>query len=360
MSTLLATPTTKNHAPTGTPVADIHYTICPVFAASNVALELGWLEEEITKAGGRLNYLFSQSDDRHFLPHFSHEQENLFRDGGNIPSIWAKADRTDTALIGLTWSHQGGHVVVRTDSRIQRVADLKGRRIALYKSNNNDKVDWWRATAHRGLLLALELAGVSVAETEFVDVADREDHAWGGGARPADVWAGRSEKRKLGPEALALRAGEADALYTSEGRALSLVATGEFKIIEDLGRHPDWTLQVNNSPYAITVNTELTKKHPEIVVAYLRAAIRAGRWINANREAAATILARTTFYPSVETVARAIARTEFLPDLSARNLAGIEITKRFLLKHGYIKRDFDVQAWAAPQFLAEAHRSLQA
>jgi ABC-type nitrate/sulfonate/bicarbonate transport systems, periplasmic components len=358
MSTVLAS-TPKTNAAGPAAVTDIHYTICPVFAASNVALELGWLEEEITKAGGRLNYLFSKADDQHFLPHFSHEQANLFRDGGNIPSIWAKADRTDTTLIGLTWSHQGGHLVVRTDSRIQRVADLKGRRIALYKSNNDGKVDWWRATAHRGLLLALELAGLSANDAQFVDAADREDSAWGGGARPADVWASRSEERRLGPEAFALRAGEADALYTSEGRALSLVATGEFKIIEDLGRYPDWTLQVNNSPYAITVNTELAKKNPEIVVAYLRAAIRAGRWINANRDAAATILARTTFYPSVETVARAIAHTEFVPNLSPRNLAGIEITKRFLLKYGYIKRDFDVQAWAAQQFLAEAHRSLQ-
>ncbi|MBE2213938.1 MAG: ABC transporter substrate-binding protein [Opitutaceae bacterium] len=336
----------------------VHYTICPVFAASNVALELGWIEEELKKVGASLNYLFSVSDEAHFLPHFSHEHPNLFRDGGNIPSIWAKADRADTTLVGLTWSRQGGHVVVRSDSNIHRVADLKGRRFGIYKSNNANKVDWWRATAHRGILLALDIAGLKDSDVQLVDVSDAADTAWGGGARPADVWASRSEDRRLGPEAVAVRAGTVDALYTSHGRALSLVQTGQYKIIEDLGRHPDWTLQVNNSPYALTVNTELAQKQPEIVIAYARAAVRAARWINANREAAATILHRTTFYPSVEETAKAIAHTDFLPDLAPRNLAGIEITKQFLLKHGYIKNDFDVKAWAAPRFLDEAIRSL--
>jgi ABC-type nitrate/sulfonate/bicarbonate transport system substrate-binding protein len=341
-----------------TSVIDIHYTICPVFAASNVALELGWIEEELKKVGARLNYLFLKPEEGRFLPHFSHEHSNLFRDGGNIPSIWAKADRTDTTLVGLTWSRQGGQLVVQANSGINRVADLKGKRIAIYKSANQNKVDWWRGTAHRGILLALSLAGLTKNEIQLVDVQDDDDHAWGGGARPADVWASRSIDKRFGIEPHAVRSGKADAFYTSQGRALSLVATGEFKIIEDLSRHPDWTLQVNNSPYALTVNTELAQKQPEVVVAYVRAAIRAGRWINANRAAAAEILHRTNFYPSVAEVAKAIEQTDFLPDLSPRNLAGIEITKNFLLEYGYIKRDFDVKQWADKSFIEQALRTL--
>ena len=40
-----------------------------------------------------------------------------------------------------------------------------------------------------------------------------------------------------------------------------------------------------------------------------------------------------------------------VPSLSPKNLAQIEIGKNFMLAHGYIKRDFDVETWAAPEFL---------
>ena len=339
-------------------VTDIVYTICPVFVASNVASELGWIEEELKKVGARLEYLFSAEEEQRWLPHFDHKLGNLFRDGGNIPSVWAKADNTDTTLIGLTWSGHGGQVLVRADSGVNRVGDLSGRRIALYQSGNQNKIDWWRATAERGILLALNLAGLRRKDVQIVDVADDHDHSWGAGARPSEVWASRTSERTFGPEVRAVREGCADALYTSHGRALSLQASGEFKVVEDLGRYPDWTLQVNNSPYAITVNTELAQNRPEVVIAFLRATLRAGRWINANRDAAAAILHRVTFYPSIADTASAIANYDFVPNLSPRNLAGIDLTKQFLLERGYIRRDFDVKEWANTSFLEEALRSL--
>ena len=36
----------------------------------------------------------------------------------------------------------------------------------------------------------------------------------------------------------------------------------------------------------------------------------------------------------------------------------VEIGKDFMLRQGYIKTDFDVQAWAAPEFLEQAVREL--
>ena len=39
-------------------------------------------------------------------------------------------------------------------------------------------------------------------------------------------------------------------------------------------------------------------------------------------------------------------------------MAQIEIGKDFMLKHGYIKRDFDVQKWAAPEFLEKAAKEV--
>jgi hypothetical protein len=36
----------------------------------------------------------------------------------------------------------------------------------------------------------------------------------------------------------------------------------------------------------------------------------------------------------------------------------VEIGKDFMLSHGYIKNDFDVKAWAAPEFLEQAAKEL--
>ncbi len=47
-----------------------------------------------------------------------------------------------------------------------------------------------------------------------------------------------------------------------------------------------------------------------------------------------------------------------VPNLSPQNLASVEIGKDFMLSHGYIKNDFDVQKWAAPEFLEQAAKEL--
>ena len=49
---------------------------------------------------------------------------------------------------------------------------------------------------------------------------------------------------------------------------------------------------------------------------------------------------------------------DMVPNLSAQNLARVNIGKDFMLKHGYIKNDFDVNKWAAPEFLAQAGKEL--
>jgi hypothetical protein len=49
-----------------------------------------------------------------------------------------------------------------------------------------------------------------------------------------------------------------------------------------------------------------------------------------------------------------------VPNLSPQNLAAIEIGKDFMFSHGYIKNDFDVSEWAAPEFLEQAAKELLA
>ena len=102
----------------------------------------------------------------------------------------------------------------------------------------------------------------------------------------------------------------------------------------------------------------MANEHPELVVAFMKGMIRVGRWSNEHKHAAATILNKQTYYLDVEDTYRGIKDVDMVPNLSAQNLAMVNIGKEFMLKHSYIKNDFDVEKWAAPEFVAQAGKEL--
>jgi len=102
----------------------------------------------------------------------------------------------------------------------------------------------------------------------------------------------------------------------------------------------------------------MAEKHPELVVPFMKGMIKVGRWGNENKHAAATILDKQTYYLDVEHTYKNIMDIDLVPNLSLQNLASIEIGKDFMLSHGYIKNDFDVSKWAAPEFLEAAANEL--
>jgi hypothetical protein len=77
-----------------------------------------------------------------------------------------------------------------------------------------------------------------------------------------------------------------------------------------------------------------------------------------HKHAAAVILDKQTYYLDAEDTYRGIKDVDLVPNLSPQNLVLIEVGKDFMFSHGYIKRDFDVHEWAAPEFLEKAAREL--
>jgi ABC-type nitrate/sulfonate/bicarbonate transport system substrate-binding protein len=174
---------------------------------------------------------------------------------------------------------------------------------------------------------------------------------------PSELWMRRDHKHDLAfrPLETALLNGTVDAIYTQSKVFQHLQeATGQLKMIVDLAKLPDWTLQVANTPAVITCTDVMAKEHPELVIAYMKAMIKVGRWGNEHKRAAAAILNRQTFYLDAEDTYEGIKHVDMVPSLSAQNLECINIGKDFMVSHGYIKNDFDVTAWAAPQFLEQA------
>jgi ABC-type nitrate/sulfonate/bicarbonate transport system substrate-binding protein len=345
---------------------EVYYTNCPLVSASNVDQELGWTREEYKKIGVKYDY-FRNTRENDFYPHYIHNLDNLIRFGGLFPPIHVHADIRRTRLLGLTHvPYEGGVMMVRSRDDIYRMTDLKGKKIGLSKSLNMIKNDWWRIQEEQGIELMLRMNGMTRADVQIVEFPYADD--WYNDPRmleplynPSDLWIQRDHKHDLAfrPLETALEKGLVDAIYNQSGPCQHLQeATGKFKAIEDLSRYPDWTLQVANIPAAITCTDVMAEKHPELAVAFMKGMIKVGRWANEHKHAAAAILDKQTFYLDVDDTYRGIEDVDMVPNLSPQNLVSVEIGKDFMLSHGYIKNDFDVHKWAAPEFLEQAAREL--
>jgi ABC-type nitrate/sulfonate/bicarbonate transport system substrate-binding protein len=178
---------------------------------------------------------------------------------------------------------------------------------------------------------------------------------------PSELWLKRDHKHDLAfrPLESALLEGTVDAIYTQSAVFQHLQEqTGKIKAIENLASYPDWTLQGANVPATCTVTDVACKEHPEVIVALLKALIKVGRWSNAHKHAAAAILDKQTYYLDVEDTYRNILDVDMVPNLSPYNLEALNINKDFMLSHGYIENDFDVNEWAAPEFMEKAAAEL--
>jgi ABC-type nitrate/sulfonate/bicarbonate transport system substrate-binding protein len=346
--------------------SEVYYTNCPLVSASNIDQELGWTKEEFKKIGVKYAFLRSRAENN-WYPHYIHNLDNLVRFGGLFPPIHVHADMRRTRLLGATHVYEGGCMMVRAKDKIFRMKDLKGKKIGLSKSLNSTKTDWWRIQEEQGIELMLMMNDMTRDDVEIVefpypdDWYDDPEMVGPPMENPSELWLKRDHKHDLAfrPLETSLEKGVIDAMYTQSGPFQHLQeATGKFKAIEDLSRYPDWTLQVCNVPAVITCTDEMAEKHPELVVTFMKGMIKVGRWGNEHKHAAAAILDKQTYYLDVEDTYRNIQNLDLVPNLSPQNLAAIEIGKEFMLSHGYIKNDFDVNEWAAPEFLEQAAREL--
>jgi ABC-type nitrate/sulfonate/bicarbonate transport system substrate-binding protein len=348
---------------------EVWYSNCPLVSASNVDEGTGLTKQEYKKIG--VNYRFLRSTmENDWYPHYIHNLDNYIRFGGLFPPVEVHADVRRTRLLGVTqMPAEGGVMMVRSKDNIYQMSELKGKKIGISKSMNKIKNDWWRIQEHQGIELMLRLNGMTMDDIELVEFPYADD--WynapemlkGTMDLSIDLWLARDHKRDLAfrPMEAALEQGVVDAMYLQSKITQQLSeATGKFAAIEDLSRYPDWRLQAANIPAAITCTDVMVNEHPELAVTFVKGMILTGRWGNENKRAAAEILNKQTFYRDAEATYQGIKDVDLVPNLSPLNMASVEVGKNFMFSHGYIKNDFDVYKWAAPEILEQAAKELLA
>ncbi|MCK1441715.1 ABC transporter substrate-binding protein [Bradyrhizobium sp. 2] len=329
------------------PIDALWYTRCPVPTASGIALDLGWLAEEFDHSGIGLNSIRDSEDPRVQISHFSHTLPGLFREGGNIPAIWARSTGRDTVVVALTWVDEFQAILVRKDSPIEQLSDLAGRIIGVPRQTG-ERVDFARAMSLRGIVTALELAGLSTDDVALRDIES---------VQPAFAGASVGNGRFHELEARALEDGVVDAIYAKGAPGLGSARQHGFRVLTDIGSNPDPTRRINNgNPRPVTVDRRTAELRPDIVARYLTVLIRAAEWAKDNPDAVFDIIGQEVGRTADEARGAYGTRAHFNfgLDLSPLRRRSLAAQKDFLLRHGFIPADFDVESWIDPRPLALA------
>ncbi|MER7127562.1 ABC transporter substrate-binding protein [Streptosporangium saharense] len=324
----------------------IWFTRCPVPTASGLAYNLGWLDEEFGEVG-----VLQDAGPELAERHFDHQLLGLFREGGNVPALAARAEGARTRLIGLTWIEEWQSILVRPGSGITDAAGLRGARVALPRWAETRARSFPRAMALHGFKGALSQGGLGFDDVTFVEVGQPRSDVGRGAAERAWSWPGIEE----------LASGEVDAIYVKGARSADQAREIGAVVAVDLDAAADRRSRVNNgTPRPITVHEDLLAEHPDLVAAFLAQTLRAADWAADNLEAVRGILAAETRSEKdgVVTAYRGDFHRGLHPDLSPERLALLRRQKDFLLLHGFLAADVDLDAWTAHEPLAEARELL--
>lgn len=98
---------------------ELWFTRCPVPTATGIAADRGRLTEEFAADGITVRSLQDVPPELAADHHYTHGLTGLFREGGNVPALWARARGEATRVVGLTWIEEPQSILVRADSELR-------------------------------------------------------------------------------------------------------------------------------------------------------------------------------------------------------------------------------------------------
>ena len=331
-------------APQQNAPVEIWYTRCGGATASTIAIQNDWLHEEFKDDGIVLSSVRDSPNPEIRESHFDHSITSMFREGGNIPPIWARAKGADSVVLAITWVDEFQSIVIRPQSSVREISDLKGKRLAV-PLHRDISIDFQRGAAFHGFAHALDLAGLGRSDVQFVDV-------------PVEQGLGGHEAAVLA----ALETGAVDAVFLRQGSGYKLAQqhAGNLRELLKITDLEDPLHRVNNgTPRPLTVHRAFLDRHPDLVVRYLAVLLRSAAWAETHPEdAIRAVAAEDGRHVDEAVVAGAYPKlsVSLTPKLTEDYIRGLETQKNFLRDWGFLAADFPLRAWIEAGPLEEARR----
>ncbi|WP_320198912.1 ABC transporter substrate-binding protein [Agrobacterium sp. rho-13.3] len=337
---------------------NVWYARCPAPTPLSIAAQLGWVEQSFATHGVSVSSIRDAADPAIRQSHFDHRLDWSFRQGGNIPPIWARSGGRQTRLIGLTRTDEFQAVIALPGAKIATGEDLKGRRIGLPK-RPNESIDFQRATSLKGIVSALTISGLAVDDVELVDLVSNEPVLLG---TTDDRFHGLKRRFPYSEEVAALHRGEIDAFFVKGAEGVTIANLVGARVIVSTGFHPDPKIRINNgTPRPLTVDAKFADERPDLVAELVATVQRVADWANNNPGEAVRSIAREIGISEDAVLAANGPQVyrHLVLDLDPAEIDAISHFKDFLYQWKFIPADFDVQSWVDPRPLATARQSLE-
>lgn len=342
---------TQQITPPGNEPIELWYTRCGAATASALAIRKTFLQAEFAQGGTALRSLRESDSIDVRNAHYHHGQSGLFREGGNIPPIWAKAGGADTVVVGITWLDEYQGILTRADSGIRTPADLAGKRLAVPR-HRHALIDFQRGAAQHGYATALAQAGLAPEQAQFVDidVPASSGGSGGQGGNHRDV------------VTAALENGDVDAIFLRAAQGYRSAQAAHLHQVININELADPLARVNNgTPRPVTVDRAFLERHPDVVARYLAVLLRTASWAGRHPHDVASLIAADNGADAAEVLAShgGDFHLAFTPQLSEAYIAGLEAQKNFLRDWGYLKADFNIRDWIVSEPLEQARRLVE-
>ncbi|WP_272511335.1 aliphatic sulfonate ABC transporter substrate-binding protein [Bacillus altitudinis] len=265
-----------------------------------LAKEKGWFEQSFEKEGVKVKWVEFQSGPPQFEGLAANQLD--FSQVGNSPVIAGQAAGIDFKEIGLSQDGlKANGILVNKNSEIQKVEDLKGKKIAVAKGSSG--FDF--------LYKVLDQAGLSAKDVQIIQLQpDEAISAFENGS--VDAWS-------IWEPFLSLETIEKGAKLLVNGEATDLYS-------------PGFTL----------VRTKFADEHPEIVVQFLKVYDKAVKWQKDHQQEAITLYARLKQLDQ-KVVTQVLNNTEPLNEpISKKIINAQQHTADFQYQTKAIQRKIDV------------------
>lgn len=282
----------------------------PLYASVYAAKEKGYLEEELKKIGASYEWKDFKSG-----PLVNEAVKAGQEDIGfmaDMPAILARSSGQNIAIVSdVAYGEKGVALLVKKDSDVTSIAQLKGKKIAYGKGTY----------AQHLLSLLLKKEGMTFDDIQSVNLA--------AGDIPA-----------------ALESRQIDAAVIWEQFISQLVMDGKARVVAD----GSGIKRGNLVTYAVT---DYATAHPEVIEAYIRAIKRGGEYIQANPKEAAELLSKD-FKVEPAVLEQIFQNINYSPALTPADIDEIKNVKAYLLDQKLIEQDVDMNEFIKLDYLQAA------
>lgn len=323
----------------------LNYTRCPgVPTISAIAHQLGLIAAEFADEPDieliETSVGFSPKLD------YAHHERFWLRNAGHAPAVWKRSRGVACKVIGLAFLEGSYPLLALHASGIGSVADLRGKRLALLHRDDGH-FDLMENQQLKIYQTALATAGLTLADVELVRIAQRPPAP---GAAKADLFLDIFRERIA-----LLEDGRVDA-FAAAAIPPDAGAFPPLDVLYDTRLHPDPRERVNPSVLrGLVVSEALLDERRDVVVRVLARLLEAAEYAEANPLSALRLVAKDLAVPSERLAAsyESVAQGVQLA-IDDTRIEALRVQKAFLLRHGLIERDFDLDGWVDAGPLAEA------